>query len=124
MGLRRKIRNVKDVAVPKYSSGFSNELESEAVPGSLPIGRNSPQKVDHGLYAEQLSGTAFTAPQASNRRSWLYRIRPSVRHIGRFKRIGRGALRTAPDREHTDSMIGPMRWSTIPIPKRALTFVT
>jgi homogentisate 1,2-dioxygenase len=124
MGGSRRIRGAHGVTAPAYLSGFGNELESEAVPGSLPIGRNSPQKVDHGLYAEQLSGTAFTAPQASNRRSWLYRIRPSVRHIGRFKRVGRGALRSAPDREDTDSTIGPLRWSPMPIPKRALTFVT
>jgi len=54
-----------------YQSGFGNEFATEAVPGTLPVGRNSPQQVAHGLYAEQLTGTAFTAPRGSNRRSWL-----------------------------------------------------
>ena len=61
-------------------TGFANEFATEAVAGALPIGRNSPQQVAHGLYAEQLSGTAFTAPRAQNRRSWLYRIRPAAMH--------------------------------------------
>ncbi len=63
-----------------YVSGFGNHVSTEAVPGALPIGRNSPQKPAFGLYAEQLSGTAFTVPRAENRRSWLYRIRPSAEH--------------------------------------------
>ena len=63
-----------------YQSGFGNEFATEAVAGALPVGQNSPQKVAHGLYAEQLTGTAFTAPRGSNRRSWLYRIRPAVTH--------------------------------------------
>ncbi|HEY0178031.1 MAG TPA: homogentisate 1,2-dioxygenase, partial [Dokdonella sp.] len=67
-----------------YQSGFGNEFASEAVPGTLPQGRNSPQRVAHGLYAEQISGTAFTAPRHANRRSWLYRIRPAAVH-GRFE---------------------------------------
>ena len=64
----------------RYQSGFGNEFASEAVEGVLPRGQNSPQKVAHGLYAEQLSGTAFTAPRGVNRRTWLYRMRPSVAH--------------------------------------------
>ena len=64
----------------KYQSGFSNEFATEAVAGTLPEGRNSPQRVAHGLYAEQISGTAFTAPRHANRRSWLYRIRPAAVH--------------------------------------------
>ena len=63
-----------------YQSGFGNEFASEAVPGALPVGQNSPQRVAHGLYAEQLSGTAFTAPRHLGRRSWLYRIRPAAVH--------------------------------------------
>ena len=63
-----------------YQSGFGNEFASEALAGALPVGRNSPQRVAHGLYAEQLSGTAFTAPRGENRRSWLYRIRPAAMH--------------------------------------------
>ena len=80
-------------------SGFGNSFETEALPGALPIGRNSPQKVNYGLYAEQLSGSPFTAPQATNQRSWLYRIRPTVRHTGRFEKIDKGLIRTAPERE-------------------------
>ncbi len=64
----------------KYLSGFHNEHHSEAVPGSIPVGRNSPQVVAHGLYAEQLNGTAFTMPRKENYRAWLYRILPSVKH--------------------------------------------
>lgn len=64
----------------RYQSGFANEFATEAVSGALPQGQNSPQKHPLGLYAEQFSGTSFTAPRAANRRSWLYRIRPSVTH--------------------------------------------
>ena len=63
-----------------YQSGFANEFASEAVAGALPKGQNAPQKSSSGLYTEQFSGTPFTAPRATNRRSWLYRIRPSVTH--------------------------------------------
>src|ERR671937_564634 len=109
---------------PGYMSGFGNSFESEALPGALPIGRNSPQKVRFGLYAEQLSGSPFTAPQATNQRSWLYRIRPTVRHTGRFQKVDAGAIRTAPARDESDMPIGQLRWSPTPIPKKALTFVT
>ena len=64
----------------QYQPGFGNQFVTEAVPGALPVGRNSPQRAPYGLYAEQLSGTAFTAPRAENRRSWLYRIRPAAMH--------------------------------------------
>ena len=64
----------------KYQSGFGNEFATEAIEGALPIGRNSPQKAPLGLYAEQFSGTAFTAPRLLNKRTWTYRIRPSVLH--------------------------------------------
>ena len=65
-----------------YQSGFGNEFASEDArcPGALPAGRNNPQRAAHGLYAEQLSGTAFTAPRETNQRSWLYRILPAVKH--------------------------------------------
>jgi homogentisate 1,2-dioxygenase len=62
----------------RYQSGFGNEFATEAVAGALPQGRNSPQRAPHALYAELVSGTAFTAPRAENRRSWLYRRQPSV----------------------------------------------
>src|SRR5882762_9528585 len=91
---------------PDYMSGFGNTFETEALPGALPVGRNSPQKVNYGLYAEQLSGSPFTAPQATNQRSWLYRIRPAVRHTGRFQKVDAGLLRTAPAHGETDLPIG------------------
>lgn len=62
---------------PAYMTGFGNHFSTEAVPAALPVGQNSPQQVPFGLYAEQLSGSAFTAPRAENRRAWLYRLRPS-----------------------------------------------
>ena len=65
-------------AEPRYLSGFGNHFATEALPGALPEGRNSPQRCAYGLYAEQFSGTAFTAPRSANRRSWLYRIRPAA----------------------------------------------
>src|SRR5271154_3015096 len=64
----------------RYLSGFGNEQATEAVAGALPEGQNSPQTHPLGLYTEQISGTAFTAPRALNRRTWMYRIRPSVMH--------------------------------------------
>ena len=87
-----------------------------------PIGRNSPQKVAYGLYAEQLSGSPFTAPRASNERSWLYRIRPSVRHSGRFRKVDAGLWRSAPDPEF-HAPIGPMRWNPVPIPSTLQSLV-
>ncbi|HVV63263.1 MAG TPA: homogentisate 1,2-dioxygenase [Pseudolabrys sp.] len=109
---------------PGYMSGFGNTFETEALPGALPVGRNSPQKVNYGLYAEQLSGSPFTAPQATNQRSWLYRIRPTVRHAGRFQKVDKGKLRTAPIREDDELPIGQLRWNPTPMPKDKLTFVT
>ena len=82
-----------------YLSGFGNTFETEALPGALPVGRNSPQRCAYGLYAEQISGSPFTAPRAQNERSWLYRIRPSVRHSGKFRRADAGFWRTAPCHE-------------------------
>src|SRR5258707_12484779 len=69
-----------DAAALRYQSGFGSEFATEALPGALPVGQNSPQKVPYGLYAEQFSGSAFTAPRASNLRSWLYRMRPAAVH--------------------------------------------
>lgn len=80
-----------------YQSGFGNAFETEALAGTLPAGRNSPQQVAHGLYAEQLSGSPFTAPRLTNERSWLYRIRPSVLHSGRFVPVEAPLWRKAPD---------------------------
>jgi homogentisate 1,2-dioxygenase len=104
-----------------YLSGFGNEFETEALPGALPIGRNSPQRCAYGLYAEQLSGTAFTAPRAANRRSWLYRIRPSVAHWGAFRRIDGFEWRTAPCAE-AEAPPAPMRWDPLPLPEEPTAF--
>lgn len=105
-----------------YMSGFGNGFETEALPGALPIGRNSPQRCAYGLYAEQLSGSPFTAPRASNERSWLYRIRPTVRHWGRFEKQDAGLWRTAPSAE-IDMPLAPLRWDPIPLPEAPLSFL-
>ena len=103
-------------------SGFGNGFETEALPGALPIGRNSPQRCAYGLYAEQLSGSPFTAPRTTNERSWLYRIQPTVAHWGKFRKADIGLWRTAPAPE-VELPIAPMRWDPIPIPKESLSFV-
>jgi homogentisate 1,2-dioxygenase len=66
----------------QYQPGFNNSFESEAVPGTIPKGQNSPRAIRFGLYAEQMTGTPFTAPRHLNKRSWLYRSRPAVAHQG------------------------------------------
>src|SRR5688500_16305058 len=110
---------------PGYMSGFGNSFETEALAGALPIGRNSPQKLNYGLYAEQVSGSPFTAPRSTNERSWLYRIRPSVKHSGRYRKVDKGLLRSAPAaREESDLPIGQLRWGPIELPKEKLTFIS
>ena len=103
-----------------YMSGFGNEFATEAVPGTLPVGRNSPQRVAHGLYAEQLNGTAFTAPRALNRRSWLYRIRPAVMH-GEFTPFAQPRLHG--DFSHGAVSPNQLRWSPLPFPETPTDFV-
>jgi homogentisate 1,2-dioxygenase len=105
----------------QYYGGFGNEFASEAIPGALPIGQNSPQHVPFGLYAEQLSGTAFTAPRVANRRAWVYRIRPSVMHEP-YHPIGNRFLRSTPFDEVPTSP-NQLRWSPFPIPSEATDFV-
>ncbi|SDA21366.1 homogentisate 1,2-dioxygenase [Sphingomonas sp. NFR15] len=97
-----------------YLTGFGNHFSTEAVPGALPIGRNSPQRPAFGLYAEQLSGTAFTAPRHENRRSWLYRLRPSAEHPP-YTRYA-GAPRFAPGTSDTPLAPNRLRWSPIAAP--------
>lgn len=106
----------------EYMSGFGNEFSTEALPGALPQGQNSPQNCPYGLYAEQMSGSAFTAPRAANARSWLYRIRPSVKHTRKFVRINTPFWKTAPLIDE-GLAIGQWRWSPVPVPDEALTFV-
>jgi len=105
----------------KYLSGFGSHHETEAIPGALPVGQNSPQKVPLGLYAEQLSGTSFTVPRAHNLRSWLYRLRPSAMH-GPFSRIADGFVRTAPCLE-VESSPNRMRWAPLPEPAAPTDFL-
>ncbi|MDF2489707.1 MAG: homogentisate 1,2-dioxygenase [Pseudomonas sp.] len=102
----------------RYQSGWGNEFASEALPGALPIGQNSPQRAPYGLYAEQLSGTAFTLPRTEQRRSWLYRIRPSALHP-RFERLAHQPFADAlppgtPNR---------LRWGPHPVPDAPTDFL-
>lgn len=107
----------------EYLSGFGNEFASEAEPGALPVGQNNPQQPPLGLYTEQLSGTAFTVPNQRNRRTWFYRIRPSVRHAWRFTEVDRHFIRSAPNRE-SDPPIGQLRWDPPPFPDEEATFLS
>jgi homogentisate 1,2-dioxygenase len=115
------IEQVKSASTDlRYQSGFGNEFATEAVPGALPIGQNSPQRAPHGLYAEQLSGTAFTAPRGHFRRSWLYRIRPSAGH-GPWSRLPHPTLCAAPF--GTEATPNRLRWDPLPIPEAPTDFV-
>jgi homogentisate 1,2-dioxygenase len=98
--------------ISNYMTGFGNEFATEAVPGALPEGMNSPQRAPLGLYAEKFSATAFTAPRAQNFRSWFYRIRPSVLH-GDFKAIDCGMIRTSPVDE-IPTTPNQLRWDPLP----------
>ncbi|TDY15774.1 homogentisate 1,2-dioxygenase [Paraburkholderia sp. BL6665CI2N2] len=104
-----------------YQTGFANEFATEALPGALPVGRNSPQRAPYGLYAEQLSGTAFTAPRHSNRRSWLYRIRPAAMHLP-FERIENARLLSRFDEVPTPP--NQLRWDPLPMPDAPTDFVS
>ncbi len=120
MNARTATDTMKDAPIT-HQSGFGNEFASEALPGALPQGRNSPQRPAHGLYTELLSGTAFTAPRNENRRTWLYRRRPSVvcgayapyRQTG-WRTGAAGGERSPPE---------PLRWQPFPIPEDAHDFV-
>ena len=103
-----------------YQSGFGNEFATEALEGALPIGRNSPQRCAYGLYAEQLSGTAFTAPRAANRRSWLYRIRPAAMHEP-FTRMADGRIVSSFDDVETPP--NQLRWNPLPMPEAPTDFI-
>ncbi|HEX9857398.1 MAG TPA: homogentisate 1,2-dioxygenase [Paracoccaceae bacterium] len=107
-----------------YMPGFGNDFETEALPGALPQGQNSPQKCAYGLYAEQLSGTAFTAPRGQNERTWCYRIRPSVKHVKRFARIEVPGWKTAPHVLPDVISLGQYRWDPVPVGDAPATFLT
>lgn len=105
----------------QYLSGFGNDWATEALPGALPRGQNSPQTCPYGLYAEQISGTAFTAPRAENRRSWTYRIRPGAKHLP-FQ-----ACDAAPgwlsDFGRAPATPNQMRWNPLPVPEAPTDFI-
>lgn len=105
----------------KYLTGFGNEFATEAVEGALPVGMNSPQKAPLGLYAEQFSGTAFTVPRVHNKRTWTYRIRPSVLHRP-FRRIDSKLFRSTPFDEVVTTP-NQLRWNPIPVPDEPTDFI-
>ena len=105
----------------QYQSGFGNSFATEAVPGALPEGRNSPQRPPLGLYTEVLSGTAFTAPRAENHSSWLYKLRPSAMHPP-YRRLAAGNLRSGPFNE-VEAPPNRLRWNPFPIPGEPTDFV-
>ncbi len=104
-----------------YQTGFNNEFATEALPNTLPARGNSPQRVAHGLYAEQFSGSAFTVPRGMQKRSWLYRIRPSVTHEP-FVQRDSGLVRSAPFDE-APTPPNQFRWDPLPIPAERTDFV-
>ncbi len=107
--------------VEAYMTGFGSHFATEAVSGALPQGRNSPQRPPFGLYAEQLSGTAFTAPRHENRRSWLYRMRPSAEHPLYRAYAGAPLFTAAPG----EAPLAPnrLRWNPLPMPAAAADLV-
>lgn len=106
-----------------YMPGFGNDFETETLPGALPQGRNSPQRPAYGLYAEQLSGSPFTAPRGTNERSWLYRIRPSVKHTGRFRPASCPLWKSAPNVGDHELALGQYRWNPTPLPDMPTDFI-
>jgi homogentisate 1,2-dioxygenase len=106
-----------------YVSGFGNEFATEAVAGALPLHQNSPQHVPFGLYAEQLSGTAFTAPRAENRRSWLYRLRPTAAHVPFVLRDAVGGLLRGGPFDEVPPSPNRLRWDAPQVPTAPVDFV-
>ena len=105
----------------QYQSGFGNEFATEAVAGGLPIGQNAPQRHPLGLYTEQFSGSPFTAPRHANRRTWTYRIRPSVTHRP-YEEIPARLIRSGPFLE-TPTTPNQLRWDPLPLPDQPTDFV-
>ena len=110
-----------DNVAPAYQFGFGNAFESEALPGALPRGRFSPQQPAYGLHTEKFSASAFTAPRATNRRTWFYRIQPSVVHGG-FTAIEPRAWCSAPIRDAVASP-NPLRWDPFALPQTPCDFI-
>ena len=107
-----------------YMTGFGNHFATEALVGALPQGQNSPQICPYGLYAEQLSGSPFTAPRGTNARSWLYRIRPSVQHVGDFREIKLPTWKSAPHIVPHGLPLGQLRWWPVAMPDEPVTFLS
>ena len=105
-----------------YMPGFGNDFETEALPGALPQGMNSPHKCNYGLYGEQLSGTAFTANPPE--RTWCYRIRPSVKHSARYHKIALPYWKSAPNVNDDVTSLGQYRWDPVPHSGEKLTWLT
>lgn len=118
---KKPVETAASVQNYQYQSGFGNEFASEALPNALPKGQNSPQRTPYGLYAEQVSGTPFTMSRGQNKRTWLYKIRPSVVHTP-FKQIDSGFLRGTPFDEILNSP-NQLRWNPLPSPKEPTGFV-
>ena len=123
-GKHKLTNQARDRSAEDYMPGFGNDFETEALPGALPQGQNSPQNCTYGLYAEQLSGTPFTAPRGQNERTWCYRIRPSVRHSTRYEKIELPYWKTAPNINDDIISLGQYRWNPLPIEDSPTTFLT
>jgi len=127
MGAKPKSTRRSRIARQKlaYQRGFGNTFSSEAVKGALPVGQNSPQRAPRGLYAEGVSGSAFTAPRAENLNAWLYKLRPSAMH-GPYAPIAdgktAGLLRSGPFDE-AKTPPNRLRWNPLPIPARPTDFI-
>lgn len=106
----------------QYQTGFGNEFATEARAGALPVGQNSPQRAPMGLYAEQLTGSPFTAPRSLNRRTWTYRIRPSAQHRP-FRQIDNGLWQSGPFNE-TAVTPNQLRWDPLPMPEESVDFIS
>jgi homogentisate 1,2-dioxygenase len=106
----------------QHMTGFGNEFATEALPGALPERGNNPQKPAYGLYVEQLSGSAFTAPRGHNKRTWLYRIRPSVLHKP-FEPVKHRTLRSTPFDEIKQPAPNQLRWSPLEIPAKQMDLI-
>ncbi|MEK6243575.1 MAG: homogentisate 1,2-dioxygenase [Pseudomonadota bacterium] len=120
MRVKARIKPAKRVKLA-YQRGFGNSFSSEAAKGALPVGQNSPQRAPRGLYAEGVSGSAFTAPRAENLNAWLYKLRPSAMH-GPYAPIANGLLRSGPfDEVKTPPNL--LRWNPLPIPSKPTDFI-
>src|ERR1700743_3295106 len=105
----------------QYQSGFANEFATEAVSGALPQGQNAPQKHPLGLYTEQFSGTSFSSPRHINRRTWTYRIKPSVTHKP-YDEYSARLIRSGPVNE-VPTPPNQLRWDPLPIPAEPTDFI-